>query len=125
MLSFFPGAAPLRDSGESRPSFQRGPCSRPEGTIQASEFSVTAERINRVLVRITRSFLSLTHPEIDSALLDFHVTQIHQFKPGAIVASGVEDNFRSDAPVIHQFRLNHCPISTALAPLETVQDTAQ
>ena len=125
MLSFFPGATPVRDSGESRPSFQRDPPLRPEGTIQASEFSVTAERSNRVLIRVTRGFLSLTHPQIDSALIDFHVTQIHHFKLGAIVAPGVDDNLHSDAPVIHQFRLNHCPISTALAKLETVQDTAQ
>ena len=110
MLSFFPGATPVRDSGESRPSFQRDPPLRPEGTIQASEFSVTAERSNRVLVRVTRGFLSLTHPQIDSALIDFHVTQIHHFKLGAIVAPGVDDNLHSDAPVIHQFRLNHCPI---------------
>ena len=110
MLSFFPGATPVRDSGESRPSFQRGPCSQAEGTIQASEFSVTAERMNRVLVRMTRGFLLLTQHDTAGALLDFHVTEIHQFKLGAIVASGVDDNLHSDAPVIHQFRLNHCPI---------------
>jgi hypothetical protein len=49
--------------------------------------------ISRVLVRITKGFLYLTHPEIDRASLDFHLTQIHQFKLDSIIRSGVADKF--------------------------------
>jgi len=63
------------------------------GIIEASEISITATHVNRVLIRITRGFLYLTHPNVDGAKLDFHITQIHQFKLGAIATSGVTDKF--------------------------------
>jgi hypothetical protein len=54
---------------------------------------VQAEVVNRVLVRITKGFLSLIHPEIDRSTLDFHVTHLDQFKLDSIVHSGVADKF--------------------------------
>jgi hypothetical protein len=65
----------------------------PAGALQAVELQFEAEVINRVLIRITKGFLFLTHPEIDRAKLDFEVTQIDQFKLHAIVASGVSTKF--------------------------------
>jgi len=59
------------------------------GAVPAAQLAFEADVINRVLVRITKGFLYLTHPEIDRSKLDFHVTQIDQFKLHSIVASGV------------------------------------
>lgn len=67
----------------------------PTGILAAAEVSITAAPINRVLVRITRGFLYLTHPDVDDSKLDFHITQLHQFKLGAIAASGVTEKFAS------------------------------
>jgi hypothetical protein len=49
----------------------------PGGAIPASEIGARADVISRVLVRVTKGFLYLTHPEIDRSRLDFHLTQIH------------------------------------------------
>ena len=65
----------------------------PTGAVQAVQVPFEADVINRVLIRITKGFLFLTHPEIDCAKLDFEVTQIDQFKLHAIVASGVSTKF--------------------------------
>jgi hypothetical protein len=69
----------------------------PTGVIEASEFSFTAEHINRVLVRTTRGFLSLWHTEVDGSGLDFEISQIHQFKLESIATSGVTSKFTAYA----------------------------
>jgi hypothetical protein len=63
------------------------------GLLDVVQIGARADIITRVLVRITKGFLYLTHPEIDRSRLDFHITQIHQFKLESIVASGVAQAF--------------------------------
>jgi hypothetical protein len=67
--------------------------STPFGSLDVVQIGARADVISRVLVRITKGFLYLTHPEIDRSRLDFHITQIHQFKLESIVASGVAQAF--------------------------------
>jgi hypothetical protein len=67
--------------------------STPVGSFAVVQIGPRAEVINRVLVRITKGFLCLTHPEIDRSKLDFHITQIHQFKLQSIFLSGVAHTF--------------------------------
>lgn len=78
---------------ELRESVKPVQISTPLGSVDVVEIGVRAEVISRALVRITKGFLYLTHPEIDRSNLDFHITQIHQFKLDSIVISGVEDAF--------------------------------
>lgn len=54
------------------------------GTVEAMEFGFDADRINRILVSITRGFLTLWSPEIDNSKLDFEIVHMHQFKLEAI-----------------------------------------
>jgi hypothetical protein len=65
----------------------------PGSLTYGSRISVRADVVSRVLVRITKGFLYLTHPEIDRSALDFHITHIDQFKLDSIVISGVADKF--------------------------------
>jgi len=65
----------------------------PGGMIEGCEIPISAEPVNRVLVRLTRGFLSLTHPKVEGAKLDFHITQLDQFRLNAIAISGVVDKF--------------------------------
>lgn len=62
------------------------------GRIPASQIGVRADVISRVLVRITKGFLYLTHPEIDRSNLDFHLTQIHQFKLDSLYTRELQTN---------------------------------
>jgi hypothetical protein len=50
------------------------------GEVPATAIPFRCDEINRVLIRITKGFLFLTHPEIDSASLNYRVTMIQQFR---------------------------------------------
>ena len=50
------------------------------GIVDAMQFVFDAERINRILVSITRGFLTLWNPEIENSQLDFEIVHMHQFK---------------------------------------------
>lgn len=65
----------------------------PVGAVPATQVGVQVEVINRVLVRITKGFLHITHPEVDRSRLDFDVTQLDQFKLNSIAHSGVVEKF--------------------------------
>lgn len=78
---------------EMRESVKPTRISTPFGLLDVVQIGARADIITRVLVRITKGFLYLTHPEIDRSGLDFHITQIHQFKLESIVASGVDQAF--------------------------------
>jgi len=61
---------------EARPAVVRTPF----GEVPATAIPFRCDEINRVLTRITKGFLFLTHPEVDSAALDYRVTMIQQFR---------------------------------------------
>ena len=63
----------------------------PAGKLSAAQFPIQAEPINRSVVRITRGILSVTHPEVATANLDYAITQIDQFKLDSIKTSGISD----------------------------------
>src|SRR6266446_2126634 len=63
---------------ELRNSIKPVQISTPRGSLSLVQIGARAEVTNRVLVRITKGFLCLTHPELDRSKLNFHITQIHQ-----------------------------------------------
>lgn len=68
---------------EARPTVLRTPF----GEVSATAMPFRCDEINRVLTRITKGFLFLTHPEVDSASLNYRVTMIQQFRFTEIVSS--------------------------------------
>jgi len=65
----------------------------PLGPINASQFHIDADAINRCLVRITKGIIWTCHPKVDTRPLDFEIHPIDQFDLDSIVLSGVADGF--------------------------------
>lgn len=65
----------------------------PTGDIEARLHGFDASLICRCLVRITKGFLAASHPELDSANLDFEITHIDQFRTESLVTSGLTGHF--------------------------------
>lgn len=61
--------------------------------LPGAEIPARADIVARVVARLTLGFIRLTHPEVDTQLLDMEVTHIHQFKLGSIVKSRVAKVF--------------------------------
>ena len=70
-------------AAEARPAVVRTPF----GDVPATVIPFRCDEINRVLIRITKGFLFLTHPEVNSAALDYRVTMIQQFRFAELASS--------------------------------------
>ncbi|MCX6851653.1 MAG: hypothetical protein NTY98_22355 [Verrucomicrobia bacterium] len=61
--------------------------STPFGVIPSIAIPFRCEEIRRVLIRITKGFLFLTHPEVESGTIDYDVVIVPQFRAGDFAAS--------------------------------------
>ena len=66
----------------------------PFGVFGASKMEFDAAPIERFLIKLTKGFLSVCHPEVVRSSLSFEITQIDQFKPDSIAQSGVALRFK-------------------------------